>query len=1054
MESLENKRPSGLKAPSKIPFTAIRALQETTQSDQNARNATNGGAGSVMGPPGTLSSIIPSKHKVSGLPEPPMKRKTLAERAGEPSGSLRTKPSISNGFGTRPTTSGSNAYRTPSNMSSATGSLRGGRPPSRQANGFGLGSRTNSTYSTSSRAPPSQYDEEEDGDTGLSGSRKGTPILSFNSTLHLRKTRTHDDLRKHTQQQHDPQFQSAQAKSQHYGQHYPSIHDDSSDGSSVTTSRNSSASSMSAPPQHEQNTRGGPVGASQPSREVSLSTAFADLSLTPKPRTSSRHRPSLEPVKEERSPTKIPKSARVANTPLRHTQSAQQLRSPSPKKHNISIAGLRTPISVVKARRREAMPVFLTKEKLTPVKAWDTNGRLDDMERMFQKLKGEIDTANGAKDSIETSLEVFKARAAELEKEKNELKSELKSSLADLERTRSELHTTSSDLRQVRRDHERETLDVERKHERELADLRLKQEKQELQFERDRERSADKFRREMEEAKKTWQRQQSDKEADLTSQSWEEMAQLRAEHEKEKETMQKELDELRLAGESRATESASEVQQLRQTSADLQRQLEASKATEITLRSRIAASEARITALEQEKNSLVSKAHFLEGNQEAQSLEFTSMREKLEEALAAKEETLETLRKEETLRRKLNNTILELRGNIRVFVRTRPLLDGEEDPTKVDYVDEDSLEGCKEMVVHAPGAQSATREARLEKYSFSFDRVFAPGTPNAAVFEECRDLIQSVVDGYNVSVLSYGQTGSGKTYGMTGPDGIIPKAIHMLLSEMQRLKTKGWEYAVEANFVEVYNETINDLLGDAKSWDDGDDLGASVRGKKKEKHEIHHDRVTGKTTVTNATTVGLWPPPNDDGNWPPAAPTRESAAATIDGPGSYTEKAISNLLDTAAKNRRVAATKANERSSRSHSIFILTLKGSCADTKQSTEGVLNLVDLAGSERLKQSKADGSTLKETQAINKSLAALGDVIAALGNKGSGDAHVPYRNSKLTYLLQSSLGGTTAGKSSRTLMLLHLSPLLAHWQDTKTSLGFGTRVHGTHIGTAKKR
>lgn len=275
------------------------------------------------------------------------------------------------------------------------------------------------------------------------------------------------------------------------------------------------------------------------------------------------------------------------------------------------------------------------------------------------------------------------------------------------------------------------------------------------------------------------------------------------------------------------------------------------------------------------------------------------------------------------------------------------------------------------------------------------------------MFEECRDLIQSVVDGYNVSILSYGQTGSGKTYGMSGPSGIIPASIAFLLSEMGRLRIKGWEYEIGASFVEVYNETINDLLGDAKSWDDDDganDLGASVRGKKKEKHVIHHDDVTGKTTVENLTSVNLWPPPPGQENQGSTNMTTSTSNGETNGAvhaniattSSYTEQAVNNLLDTAAKNRRVAATKANERSSRSHSIFMLTLKGSCAATNETSEGVLNLVDLAGSERLKQSGAEGNRMKETQAINKSLSALGDVIAGLGQ---GGGHVPYRNSKVS-------------------------------------------------------
>jgi kinesin family protein C1 len=146
--------------------------------------------------------------------------------------------------------------------------------------------------------------------------------------------------------------------------------------------------------------------------------------------------------------------------------------------------------------------------------------------------------------------------------------------------------------------------------------------------------------------------------------------------------------------------------------------------------------------------------------------------------------------------------------------------------------------------------------------------------------------------------------------------------------------------------------------------------------------------------VTNLSAVRLWPPPDNDASWPPSAPS----SSRVDNSSSYTEQAVSQLLDTAAKNRRVAATKSNERSSRSHSVFILTLRGSCAVTGESSEGVLNLVDLAGSERLKQSGAEGNRMKETQAINKSLSSLGDVIAALGNRKGDESHVPYRNSKV--------------------------------------------------------
>lgn len=592
-------------------------------------------------------------------------------------------------------------------------------------------------------------------------------------------------------------------------------------------------------------------------------------------------------------------------------------------------------------------------------------------------------------------------------------------------------------------------------------------------MEREGERAVEGLEKEIAAAKEMVEKQKRDEIADLTSQHWEELDEVKTRHASEVAKMQAEIDELRRSDEGRAAESATQVQSMKDSIAALQTQLDASNDMMNNLRSQLTSAESKSTTLEQEKAALVSKTHFLEGNQEAQSHEFTTMSEKLADAVAAKEATVETLRKEEMLRRKLNAQILELKGNIRVFIRTRPLLGSEDDPAKVEYPDADALDGNKEMVVHAPTTFSATGKERNEKHNYAFDRVFGAGTPNRQVFEECRELVQSVVDGYNVSILSYGQTGSGKTFGMSGVDGVIPSSIALLLSEIRRLKEKGWDYIVEASFVEVYNETINDLLGDAKTWDNDDDAKSS---KRKDKHEIHHDPMTGKTTVTNLTARTLWPPPSDEASWPPAAEVDVALdAKPEDEASSYTAHAVDKLLETAAKNRRVAATKANERSSRSHSIFMLTLKGSCEATGESSEGILNLVDLAGSERLKQSGAEGSRMKETQAINKSLSSLGDVIAALGSsKGGSEAHVPYRNSKvshpfqsfnltvetlthrqLTYLLQSSLGGTAAnGKSSRTLMMLHLSPLQAHWQESRSSLLFGSKVHGTHIGAAKKK
>lgn len=228
---------------------------------------------------------------------------------------------------------------------------------------------------------------------------------------------------------------------------------------------------------------------------------------------------------------------------------------------------------------------------------------------------------------------------------------------------------------------------------------------------------------------------------------------------------------------------------------------------------------------------------------------------------------------------------------------------------------------------------------------------------------------------------------------------MIPRAVAQIYQCAQALEEKGWKYTMEGSFIEVYNENLNDLLGKAEELD-------------KKKHEIRHDMQTRKTTITGITTVPL-----------------------------DTPEKMESLMERAQKNRSVAATKANERSSRSHCVFILSLVGENSITGERSEACLSLVDLAGSERLSHSGAEGPRLKETQAINKSLSCLGDVIAALGNGREG-AHIPYRNSKLTYLLQFSLGG-----NSKTLMMVMCSPQLAHLTDTLTSLKFANKV-STHL------
>jgi len=384
-----------------------------------------------------------------------------------------------------------------------------------------------------------------------------------------------------------------------------------------------------------------------------------------------------------------------------------------------------------------------------------------------------------------------------------------------------------------------------------------------------------------------------------------------------------------------------DLERERKTTHDLRQNLDTAGSNSVTLESTVRALKARI--------------EFLEGGREEQSQAFERCNKEMMDALAETEATKEKLRREETLRRKLHNQVQELKGNIRVFCRVRPSLKSEpaSEIAQMQYPDE--FDDAKEINVLGPEEKSSLGSVIRKSNTFSFDRVFGPSTQNSEVFDEISQLVQSALDGYNVCIFCYGQTGSGKTHTMSSQDGMIPLAVHQIYETAQSLEEKGWRYKMAGNFVEVYNENVNDLLGNPDELD-------------KKKHEIRHDMQRGKTIITDINTVDLDSP-----------------------------EMVESILKNAAANRSVAATKANERSSRSHSVFILKLIGENHITGERSEGTLNLVDLAGSERLSHSGATGERLKETQNINRSLSCLGDVIAALG-QGKEGGHIPYRNSKV--------------------------------------------------------
>ncbi|KNC75341.1 hypothetical protein SARC_12130, partial [Sphaeroforma arctica JP610] len=220
-----------------------------------------------------------------------------------------------------------------------------------------------------------------------------------------------------------------------------------------------------------------------------------------------------------------------------------------------------------------------------------------------------------------------------------------------------------------------------------------------------------------------------------------------------------------------------------------------------------------------------------------------------------------------------------------------------------------------------------------------------------------------------------------------------------VLQNIKELGDEGWEYKLNASYFEIYNETVRDLLNPSDNT-----KGLAIRDNGTDQPYIEglHSEVVSSVAC------------------------------------------VLRLVTRAESHRSVAGTDMNERSSRSHSVFVLRVNGEHKDKNKSVKGVMYLCDLAGSERLAKSGAEGDRLKETQAINKSLSSLADVCGALKTKSG---HIPYRNSKLTHVLQPCLSG-----SGKALMLVALSPEEASASETMCSLRFAQQVSQTELGKAK--
>uniref|UniRef100_A0A8C9DDT3 Kinesin family member 4A n=1 Tax=Prolemur simus TaxID=1328070 RepID=A0A8C9DDT3_PROSS len=325
---------------------------------------------------------------------------------------------------------------------------------------------------------------------------------------------------------------------------------------------------------------------------------------------------------------------------------------------------------------------------------------------------------------------------------------------------------------------------------------------------------------------------------------------------------------------------------------------------------------------------------------------------------------------------------------VRVALRCRPLV-----PKEIS-------EGCHMCLSFVPGEPQVV--VGTDK-SFTYDFVFDPSTEQEEVFNSAvAPLIKGIFKGYNATVLAYGQTGSGKTYSMGGAYtaeqeneptvGVIPRVIQLLFKEID--KKSDFEFTLKVSYLEIYNEEILDLLCPSR------EKAPQINIREDPKEGIKIVGLTEKTVLVALDTV--------------------------------------SCLEQGNNCRTVASTAMNSQSSRSHAIFTISIEQrKKSDKSSSFRTKLHLVDLAGSERQKKTKAEGDRLKEGININRGLLCLGNVISALGDDKKG-GFVPYRDSKLTRLLQDSLGG-----NSHTLMIACVSPADSNLEETLNTLRYADRA-----------
>ncbi|XP_052901185.1 kinesin heavy chain isoform X2 [Anopheles moucheti] len=319
--------------------------------------------------------------------------------------------------------------------------------------------------------------------------------------------------------------------------------------------------------------------------------------------------------------------------------------------------------------------------------------------------------------------------------------------------------------------------------------------------------------------------------------------------------------------------------------------------------------------------------------------------------------------------------------SIKVVCRFRPLNDSEE------------LAGSKFVVKFPSGPEENCLSIGGKVYLF--DKVFKPNATQEKVYNEAaKSIVSDVLAGYNGTIFAYGQTSSGKTHTMEGvigdpaKQGIIPRIVNDIFNHIYTMEMN-IEFHIKVSYYEIYMDKIRDLLDVSK-------VNLSVH---EDKNRVPYVKGASERFVSSP-------------------------------------EEVFEVIEEGKSNRHIAVTNMNEHSSRSHSVFLINVKQENMENEKKLSGKLYLVDLAGSEKVSKTGAEGTVLDEAKNINKSLSALGNVISALadGNK----THIPYRDSKLTRILQESLGG-----NARTTIVICCSPASFNESETKSTLDFGRRA-----------